>query len=172
MINQVSLEISILSSLLIISVISWMSVRHSKSSNVKKMHFHMNSLIGSFFTIAGTVKFFEPFNSMFTHQIMLSNLPFPEIIRWIGQLSELLVGLLFIAIVVFRSRLSATTRNTIFLLLSFISLVIMAVAVVVHLHPNVPATVLPLQSKPPVLTVIVMLIIGLNVAVFKRCVEH
>jgi len=40
--------------------------------------------------------------------------------------------------------------------------IIMLVAVYVHLHPDVPAEVLPFQSKPPVLTVIIMALAILN----------
>ncbi len=44
-------------------------------------------------------------------------------------------------------------------LATMLTVVIMSVAVYVHLSPNVPAEALPQQSKPPVLTVIVMLVV-------------
>jgi len=52
------------------------------------------------------------------------------------------------------SKLAAMILN----LVTMLTVVIMSVAVYVHLSPNVPAEVLPLQSKPPVLTVLVMFV--------------
>ncbi len=39
--------------------------------------------------MAGTVKFFDPFATMFAKQIALSDLPFPTLSRWMGQLGEI-----------------------------------------------------------------------------------
>ena len=52
--------------------------------------------------------------------------------------------------------------DLIFALTTLLVVIIMLVAVYVHLHPDVPAEVLPFQSKPPVLTVIIMALAILN----------
>ncbi len=46
--------------------------------------------------------------------------------------------------------------------------VIMLVAVYAHLHPDVPAQVLPFQAKPPVVTIIVMLLVVLNIVLCRH----
>lgn len=46
--------------------------------------------------------------------------------------------------------------------------VIMLVAVYVHLHPDVPAETLPFQSKSTVVTIIVLLLAGLNAYLYRK----
>ena len=56
----------------------------------------------------------------------------------------------------------------VFYLTNLVIVVIMLVAVYVHLRPNVPAEVLPFQSKPPVVTLIVMGLAMLNAWLRRR----
>lgn len=63
-----------------------------------------------------------------------------------------------------------SVADKLFYLGNLLIVAIMLVAVYVHLHPDVPAQVLPFQAKPPVVTIIVMLLAVLNI-VLRRHVQ-
>lgn len=117
--------------------------------------------------MAGTVKFFDPFTTMFANQIALSELPFPTLSRWAGQLGEMGAGAILLLILIADSRLSDELKNLAMLATTALTTIIMLVAIYVHLLPNVPAEVLPLQSKPPVLTLVILGLAWLNAYFYK-----
>jgi len=63
-----------------------------------------------------------------------------------------------------------SVADKLFYLGNLLIVAIMLVAVYVHLHPHVPAQVLPFQAKPPVVTIIVLLLAVLNI-VLRRHVQ-
>lgn len=166
--KQLLLEVSLIGSLSLVIGILMIAFKRADYSPVVMLHKLLTGLLGSFLVMAGTVKFFEPFNTMFNKQIELSELPLPELARWAGQLGEISVGLGLIAVLILSNKVSTTTIKRLFYGASALTLSIMSVAVYVHLIPNVPAEVLPLQSKPPVLTLIIMVLVGLNILIFKK----
>ena len=87
----------------------------------------------------GFLKFFEPFRGWFEIQIQQSHLPQESILA--GKLGEMVVGCL---LVLPWLRRSLTAKR-------------MCVAIYVHLQPQVPASVLPLGIKPPVIPGVVLL---------------
>ena len=103
----------------------------------------------------GFLKFFQPFHGWFEIQIQQSHLPHEAILA--GKLTEMLTGVLFLLPWLRRS-LSAKTKDQILLTACFILFTQMAVAIYVHLQPSVPASVLPLGIKLPVIPVIVLLL--------------
>lgn len=118
--------------------------------------------------LGGTAKFFLPFRSMFSQQITLSQLPFPALSAFAGQAGEIASGLVLLAMFVMTMRLRGGVWESLFYLTNLVIVIIMMVAVYVHLHPDVPAEVLPFQSKPPVVTIVVMLLAALNMVLRKR----
>lgn len=117
------------------------------------------------FTI-GFLKFFEPFRGWFEIQIHESHLPQGSILP--AKLGEMVVGFLFLLPWLRRS-LKAETRDRLVLLASLMLAVQMSVAIYVHLQPQVPASVLPLGIKPPVIPVVVLLLALLTAfAVWKE----
>jgi hypothetical protein len=58
----------------------------------------------------------------------------------------------------FRRSLTAKSNNQILLIACFILFTQMVVAIYVHLQAGVPASVLPLGIKPPVIPVVVLLL--------------
>jgi len=105
-------------------------------------------ILGLIIFAFGFLKFFDPFHTWFHVQIAKGGLPagaFP-----LGIAAEILIGLTFIASFVARSRLGEKR----YLVLAAASLGLIAnmlVATYVHLQPDVPAEVLPLGIKPPVI---------------------
>ena len=115
----------------------------------------------------GFLKFFQPFRGWFEIQIQQSHLPHESILA--GKLTEMLTGCLFLLPWLWRS-LTAKSRDQVLLIASFILVVQMCVAIYVHLQPGVPASVLPLGIKPPVIPGTVLLL-GLLTA-FSVWKEH
>lgn len=103
----------------------------------------------------GFLKFFQPFHGWFEIQIQESHLPHESILA--GKLGEMLVGCLFVLPWLRRSS-TAKSRNQLLLLACLMLVTQMCVAIYVHLQPQVPASVLPLGIKPPVIPGVVLLL--------------
>ena len=103
----------------------------------------------------GVLKFVSPtIDGWFRVQIQQSHLPQSAILM--GKLGEIVTGLLFLLPGLWRWRGQWADR---LLLVACSSLFCeMLVAVYVHLQPAVPAEVLPLGIKPPVLPIFVLLL--------------
>ena len=103
----------------------------------------------------GFLKFFQPISGWFDVQIQQSHLPHEAILA--GKLTEMLTGILFLLPWVWRS-LTAKSKDQVLLIACLILFSQMAVAIYVHLQPEVPAAVLPLGIKPPIIPAIVLLL--------------
>ncbi len=103
----------------------------------------------------GILKFFQPVRGWFDVQIQQSHLPHEAILA--GKLTEMLTGCLFLLPWLWRS-LAAKSRERLLLIACLLLLSQMTVAIFVHLQPGVPASVLPLGIKTPVIPVVVLLL--------------
>ena len=114
----------------------------------------------------GILKFFQPIRGWFDIQIQESHLPHEAILA--GKLGEMVVGCLFLLPWLRRS-LTANSKDQLLLIACLILFTQMGVAIYVHLQPGVPASVLPLGIKPPVIPVVVLLLALLTAfAVWKE----
>ena len=103
----------------------------------------------------GLLKFFQPIRGWFDVQIQQSHLPHEAILA--GKLGEMVTGALFLLPWVWRS-LTVKSRGQVLLMACLMLVVQMCVAIYVHLQPGVPASVLPLGIKPPVIPGTVLLL--------------
>ncbi len=115
----------------------------------------LSLVLGVLMFMFGFLKFFEPFHGWFNIQIQQSHLPHEAILA--GKLTEMLTGVLFLLPWLRRS-LTAKGKDQILLVACFILFSQMVVAIYVHLQPGVPASVLPLGIKPPVIPAVVLLL--------------
>ena len=115
----------------------------------------LSMFLGVLMFAFGVLKFFEPFNGWFEIQIQQSHLPQQSILS--GKLGEMLTGCLFV-LPWFRRSLTAKNRDQLLLLACLMLVTQMCVAIYVHLQPKVPASVLPLGIKPPVIPGVVLLL--------------
>ena len=115
----------------------------------------LSLILGVLMLMFGFLKFFQPFNGWFDLQIQQSHLPHEAILA--GKLGEMVTGCLFLLPWLRRS-LTGKSREQVLLTASSILVVQMCVAIYVHLQPGVPASVLPLGIKPPVIPVTVLLL--------------
>jgi hypothetical protein len=104
----------------------------------------------------GILKFVDPFKGWYAEQITTSGLG--QMSYALGIMGEIAVGLTLFLCLIYRNQISPRS----FKLLTGSSylgiIVMMLIAVYVHLHPNVPADVLPLNIKPPYIPIFFILI--------------
>ncbi|HHP0449978.1 TPA: hypothetical protein ACRZZH_002807 [Vibrio harveyi] len=166
--SQLVLELSLIGAMLLVTSVFLVRNYDKADSAGTKVQKILSGLLGAFMVMAGTVKFFDPFTTMFAKQIALSELPFPTLSRWMGQLGEIFAGLLLLVVMIGNKVLAAPIKDKAMQLSALVTTAIMIVAVYVHLLPNVPAEVLPLQSKPPVMTLIILGLAWLNASLYFR----
>ena len=114
----------------------------------------LSLFLGVLMFMFGFLKFFQPFHGWFDIQIQQSHLPHEAILA--GKLMEMVTGSLFLLPWLRRS-LTTKGRHQLLLIACSILVAQMSVAIYVHLQPQVPASVLPLGIKPPVIPVVVLL---------------
>jgi hypothetical protein len=115
----------------------------------------LSLFLGILMLLFGFLKFFQPFHGMFDVQVQQSHLPHSAVLA--GKIGEMVTGFLFL-LPSLRSSFSEKYRKPILLLASLMIVVQMLVAIYVHLQPGVPASVLPLGFKPPVIPIVVLLL--------------
>jgi hypothetical protein len=125
--------------------------------------------LGTVIFMFGFLKFFEPFHTWFHIQIAKSGLP-PLGIP-VGIAGEISIGLSLLLASSLRQRIKSLS-TPILALASGGLIVNMAVAIYVHLQPEVPADVLPLGIKPPFIPLVFVLLAGLNLFQLFRINEH
>lgn len=124
--------------------------------------------LGAILFVPGFVKFFDPFKTFFTTQIDKAELPFPDLTFIAGQGGEITFGLLLLVLPYVWTKVSPTTADKLFYLGCLATTVIMVVAIYVHLHPAVPAEVLPFEKKPPILAVFTLVMVALDVFFYQK----
>jgi len=122
------------------------------SSRLSKV---LSLFLGVLMFLFGFLKFFQPFQGWFEVQIQQSHLPHEAIFA--GKLGEMVTGTLFLLPWLRRS-LNAKIKDLLLLLASSMLVVQMVTAIYVHLQPQVPASVLPLGIKTPVIPAFVLLL--------------
>ena len=116
--------------------------------DLEKVSDRLGLFLGAAIFLFGFLKFFDPFHTWFQVQITNSGLPAPS--RIMGMAGEIGTGLVLLCSFFARRRL-AEWRHAISAGACVSLIVMMCVATYVHLQPNVPAAVLPLGIKPPVI---------------------
>lgn len=109
----------------------------------------------------GILKFVDPFKSWYTAQITYSGMS--SIMYWLGQIGEIITGILFIYLILNHKYLAGRSFKWLMRLANLGVIIMMLTAFYVHLHPNVPADVLPLKISPPVIPGFFMLIAIYNI---------
>lgn len=122
--------------------------------------------IGISMFMFGFLKLFYPISEWFTIQILNSGLK--SYLYWPGIASEILSGLLFLLVVIFRNKIPLKYYRRILLTGSIWVISIMSVAFYVHLQPDVPSYILPLKIKPPYLPAFYILLSLINIIFLQK----
>ena len=131
-------------------------MRNTSENKVLKYN---SRFLGTVIFLFGFLKFFEPFHTWFHLQIAKGGLP-PLGVP-LGMAAEISIGLSLLLASSLRRRIKSLF-TPIVALASAGLIVNMAVAIYVHLQPEVPANVLPLGIKPPFIPLVFLLLAGLN----------
>lgn len=102
----------------------------------------------------GILKFVNPFKGWYMVQIANSHLG--EGAYAMGIAGEIAIGLIFITSLSYSRKIKTTSFYAIQAFASGATTVIMLVALYVHLHSDVPADVLPMKIKPPIIPLFFM----------------
>lgn len=108
----------------------------------------------------GVLKFVDPFKSWYTTQITNSGLNM--FFYWLGQLGEISVGLLYFFLLVYHKKISKSNFKWLMKFANLTVIIMMLFAVYVHMHPNVPADILPLKISHPYLPGFLVVLSGWN----------
>lgn len=108
----------------------------------------------------GFLKFFDPFKGWYSVQISESGLGIGSYVM--GILGELVVGTTFLCLHIFRQGIRPKYNTLLSVFASGAVIVMMSTGIFVHLHPDVPADVLPLKIKPPFIPLIFLAAALLN----------
>ena len=115
----------------------------------------LSVVLGLLMLTFGCLKFMNPtIDGWFHVQIQQSHLPHSAILM--GKIAEIVTGILFLIPRLWPS--PAKWAGRILLMACSSLFVVMLVAVYVHLQPGVPADVLPLGIKPPVMPLFVLVL--------------
>lgn len=109
----------------------------------------------------GILKFFNPFKGWYSVQIYASGL---GDVSYVGGIAgELIVGVTFLIIEITKNKISFRTYTFLSVIASITVMVMMVAGTFVHLHPDVPADVLPLNIKPPFIPLFVLALALANI---------
>lgn len=108
----------------------------------------------------GLLKFFNPFKEWYRIQVQASGLG--SFSYGMGIAGEIMVGILFLLVAFSAGRQSTKIIQFLKIFASAMVMAMMAMAIYVHIHPAVPAEVLPLKIKPPVIPVFFMTVALIN----------
>jgi hypothetical protein len=114
--------------------------------------------LGSMSLSFGALKFVDPFKGWYSVQIESSGLP--DLALSLGIIAELMTGIIFLFPFIFPA-----TGQKKFLILTLANsslITVLTAATIVHLIPEVPASVLPLKIKPPIIPLMFLAIAVLN----------
>jgi hypothetical protein len=118
----------------------------------------LSIILGLISLIFGLLKFVNPFKEWYSAQIQTSGLPL--IAHHLGILFEILTGVALL--LPFLTTMDKSSHRSILVLAHTSLIIILIVAAIVHLNPEVPAEVLPLKIKPPFIPLGIMLITIFN----------
>lgn len=121
--------------------------------------------LGSAIFLFGFLKFFEPFRTWFDVQITKSGLP--RLCIPMGIAGEISIGLSLLSAARF-GRGKPHLFGPIASAASAGLIANMGGATYVHVHPEVPADVLPLKIKPPLIPLVFMLLAAVNLVQLRR----
>ena len=139
---------------------------------MKKTATIITAFLGISMFMFGVLKFIDPFKTWYVTQVTKSELPFPSLSYWSGQLGEIVVGLALI-LTLFPSIFKNRNRIWIlFLVGNLLIIPMMLTAVYVHMQPAVPESALPLQIRPPFIPGFFLVLACINIYLGKKFSEN
>ena len=111
----------------------------------------LSGILGFIMLMPGLAKFTEPFKTFIYQHLEIIGFPFPEFMQYAVKFGEIGIGLTLLFLAFKGDKLGEVLRTRVFILANLAVIVTMIVGIYTHLHPDVPAEILPLEYKPPVM---------------------
>jgi len=124
----------------------------------------LNVFLGATILLFGFLKFFSPFRDWYKAQLETSGLP--QFLYPVGIGDEIVTGVAFL--LPFLLSMNDKSKRSYLTLANSSIIAIMMVATFVHLVPQVPADILPLKIKPPILPLTFMAIAIFNLVRIRK----
>ncbi|WP_111707069.1 hypothetical protein [Lutibacter citreus] len=128
----------------------------------------ITGILGFIMLIPGLAKFTEPFKTFIYKHLTIIGFPLPDLMQYVVKFSEIGVGVLLIYIAFKGGKLNPSIRNKLFYLGNLTVAIMMVVAVYTHVHPNVPAEILPMEFKPPYMPIGYLILVAVNVYLYTK----
>ncbi|GAA4239489.1 hypothetical protein GCM10022291_34000 [Postechiella marina] len=128
----------------------------------------LTGILGFIIFVPGLAKFREPFKTFIYKHLTGIGFPLPNVMQYVVKFSEIGVGLALLFLAFKGNSLSKNLREKIFYLGNLTIIIMMVVAVYTHLHPDIPADLLPLEFKPPVMPISYIVLVFLNLYLYKK----
>lgn len=135
---------------------------------MKQIHFLAAFLGGSIF-LFGILKFIDPFRAWYQTQISSSGLGAAA--YWLGIIGEIGVGAMLLLTVINHKKFSSEKIRFMGITSASLLVLMMATGMYVHLHPAVPAAVLPLKIKPPYIPAFFLLAALIHLRLLMRQIK-
>ena len=164
--EQLVLEVSLFITLIILVCTGFVFLNNKNDGVLQRVLKLTSALLGCFFLMSGLAKFFEPFHNQFLQQIVYSGLAYPAAVNFVRHYGELLAGGLFIGFLCCERRVSEVVGNYILFVASGVATLVLSIDVYIHVVPQVPAELLPLHCKPPLLPLSVLSLVMINIFVY------
>lgn len=128
----------------------------------------LTGILGLFMLLPGLAKLTEPFKTFIYKHLDIIGFPFPDIMQYVVKFSEIGIGLTLLFLAFKGSSINISLRNKIFYLTNIAVIVMMIVAIYTHIHPDVPAEILPAEFKPPVMPIGYIALVIVNLYLYKK----
>ncbi|WP_424962906.1 hypothetical protein [Ekhidna sp.] len=138
---------------------------------MKKAHKILTGFLGISMFMFGMLKFVNPFKGWYSVQVQMSALPLQSLSYWAGQLGEILVGAAFIVLAFSCLVQKSRVKNLISVYGNLLIVVMMLAAFYVHMHPDVPASVLPLKIRPPAIPAVFLVLAVVNIYAGRKSLQ-
>jgi len=116
----------------------------------------------------GSLKFVSPFKDWYAKQIKASGLPHASYA--LGIAGEIIIGIIFLF--PFTIRVSDKPKRLLLISANISFCIMMMFAIIVHLIPKVPASVLPLKIKIPFIPLLFLCIAIFNLTQIAKTTGH
>lgn len=135
---------------------------------MKKTNKIITAALGFMMLMPGLAKLGEPFKTFIYQHLDIIGFPLPEIMQYVVKFGEIGLGLGLFFIAFSSKQIDKRYLKPMFYLSNIAVIGMMIVAIYTHLHPDVPAEILPFEYKPPVMGISYILLASINMWMFSK----
>lgn len=132
----------------------------------------LTGILGFIMLVPGLAKFVNPFKSFIYQHLVIIGFPFPEFTQYAVKFGEVGIGVLLLFLAIKGNMLKNQTQKITFWLANIAVIATMVVAIYTHLHPDVPAEILPMEYKPPLMGIAYICLTVTNMYLYNKTKDN